>query len=300
MANKLSFDAILTQKSVFPKPLPLNVLLGDSLHYGTYEGMHLAREKVGSMGFVAYHPEHIGRGIRVAWTKTETKSITISLPLPSSDEEINDFIDMILRVSKAWTCSISFNDTILTSQILKGMTEDFEITNLRLLHDLMQDVLNQDSEGELSLSCAMHRIVVGKKEANQFWAGTTTDKFRDWMHHLQERNAFVAEVELLMNKDQRTYTGRFTLPSHLPIIFPNHPVLPLPYFDLTTGESYYHVTQWEVRLLDTDENFTYGYLSFDELQKRIPSEKVHYFDAANFYVDPLTREDFAQMMNEYS
>ena len=57
----MSIDVILTQKGLFKKPMPLEVILGKELAYGKMEGFRLIRGQLGETEFLAYHPEHIAR-----------------------------------------------------------------------------------------------------------------------------------------------------------------------------------------------------------------------------------------------
>ncbi len=37
----MSMDVVITQKGFMKKVLPLSIVIGDNLHYGTYDGMRI-------------------------------------------------------------------------------------------------------------------------------------------------------------------------------------------------------------------------------------------------------------------
>ena len=289
MKDNLSIEVILQQKSLFEKPLPLEVLLGEELQYGSFEGLHLVLGKVNKQGFVAYHKDHLARGIRVTWQEEETKGIKCFLPIPTCEEEIHDLFQMVLRVLKYWTCSITMNGTLMTSNEFKNMEEETVLFNLRTLHEVSKEVLNEE-KGILTLSCAMHRLCIGAKEADHFWSGTNTNEFRNWMHTLQALPAYVAEPQILSDEED-SFVAVYTIPSGVPLILTSKPELPLNYYDLKTGKPNITITSWNVRYYDPQSESVLGTASYKRFLESLPIEKTHDYDGGHIYVNELTRKE---------
>ncbi len=282
----------IVQKSVFPRPLPLSVLLGEDLQYGCYEGMHLTPGKTNKYGFTAFLPQAIGRGIRVRWQDGEEKEVTITLPLPTSDEEIAAFLGMVLRTARHWTCSLFLNGDPVTTHRIIDMEEDVQILNLRILHEMMLPMLTAEDQ-VLSFSCAMHRISCGKKEAESFWSGTTPNAFRDWMHALQSQVCFIAEAELFADDD--AHTGVLTVPSNVPVVLPLQPEVPLPYYDLNNGTAEIQVNRWYARLYSSAEGRAVGMIPYNLFLSRLEGLNTSYYDASDFRLEALSEEDLYRL-----
>lgn len=294
MSENLKLEVVLRQKSVFPKPMPFQTLLGEELSYGTFDGLHLTLGKISPKGFVAYHPEHIARGIRITWEEEETGLIKLFLPIPTCSEEIQDFHEMTLRAMRYWTCSIELNGALMTSNEYKEMLEEMEVLNLRALHEVMKEVLNEET-GSLSLSCAYHRLDVGAKEAEEFWSGTTTNAFRDWMHSLQSKAAYIAEPEVLSIPNQEGYTGVYTIPDGVPFVLPKEGQLPLSYYDLETGKPKIEIQEWVVRYYLTEKETLIGIASYQRMLETLPQEKTQDYDNTHYYIEALTQEELEYM-----
>ena len=63
----MAIDVLIKQKLFGNKTVPLEVILGDSLHYGNFENDRLNIGELGETEFLAYNPRRIGRGFSVIW-----------------------------------------------------------------------------------------------------------------------------------------------------------------------------------------------------------------------------------------
>ena len=118
----MSIDVILTQKGLFKKPMPLEVILGKELAYGKMEGFRLIRGQLGETEFLAYHPEHIARGFSVIWSPEEKERIQLRALTPSTEAELRDFYDAVDRMVSYWNgrLEVDGGDGILPAAGLRG------------------------------------------------------------------------------------------------------------------------------------------------------------------------------------
>ena len=100
----MSLDLTILQKGIIKKTLPLSVILGDRLHYGSFdESRRLRKKQMGGQGwFVAYLPQSIGRGIRIGWTEGEKEKITLRLLYPTAQSELQELAAIVDRVLCHW------------------------------------------------------------------------------------------------------------------------------------------------------------------------------------------------------
>ena len=80
----MSIEVTIRQTGLFKKTLPLSVILGDELQYGRLVGERLEPGVLAPDWFIAYNPQHIGRGFSVDWLKSEKKQVYLRLPMPST------------------------------------------------------------------------------------------------------------------------------------------------------------------------------------------------------------------------
>ncbi len=64
------------------KLLPMNIILGEELHYGSFENDYLVTDKVGDGWLNAYHPGHVARGISVYWQEGSVPRWSCGCPSP--------------------------------------------------------------------------------------------------------------------------------------------------------------------------------------------------------------------------
>ena len=93
----------LRQTAAKKKALPLEVILGEELVFGAFDGLRTNPGELGERDFIAWHPEHIGRGFSVEWKEGEKHKVEMRLPLPSMNEEIKDFYETVRRIAEFWS-----------------------------------------------------------------------------------------------------------------------------------------------------------------------------------------------------
>ncbi len=277
MNQAIKLEVNLIQKSKFPKPLPLEVILGDSFQYGAIENNHFVVRHIHEEGFLCFHPSHIGRGIRVYWNEEEKENIGLVLLLPSTQEEIYDFIELIVRITKEWTCSITLNSNPVTSQELVDMEEELEGMNSKILQDLVNNLMENENQ-YIELSCAMHKLALSKKEVLSWKNVSNTNLFRDWLHAKQKEMVYIVESEFL-DREEGTI-GLFTLPIDVPIILLKNP----------SNSTNKNVEKWIVQFFDADNNAILGYISYEDFMKELDDIQYEDYDALHWLIKPFGRE----------
>ncbi|MBR0213587.1 MAG: DUF4299 family protein [Solobacterium sp.] len=288
-------DVELRQIRPLARFLPDELFLLPGMGHGRLYHEQLIPNETSSHGFVAYLPEHLGRGIRVRRKQDNPRSVFLNLALPASREEIAAVFAMTRQVCAQRMCRIFLGGTEVRAASLDRLQKDYEVFNLKVLHHLMRNVINEET-GNLIMSCAMHSLTAGVQEAEQFWAGTDPDVFRDWMHRLQSVEARVAEPEILRNNETGVHTGVYDLRAGETTLFPQKPMIPLRFYDLKTGVPATYIENWQVRLVDPQQRQTYGYLPFARLRAVLPAEKVFYYDGGRYGIMPLEENEFYDMV----
>ena len=175
----MSIEVTIKQKGFFKKSITLDVILGKELAYGWFDGVRLVKGEFGKNEFIAYHPEHIGRGFSVDCEPYTKDSVYLRLPHPSNPQEIRDFYDTVQRIASYWKCSINV-DGVNTSlkKFLSGY-EDMVKFNENVITMFCRGVLTEE-KGPTTLFSALWPLHLGKEEAEIFLQDA--EKFYLWMH----------------------------------------------------------------------------------------------------------------------
>lgn len=290
----MSIDVCITQKGLFKKGIPLEMLLGDELSYGNFDGLCLECGKLGETEFLAYHPGHIGRGFSVEWNVNETKAINLRLLTPTSKEELRDFYQCVARISSYWKCSIEVDGEPTTQKEFLSRFEEMADFNLRTLREMCQRILSGESSN-LTLYSAMFPLVIGKKEAERFADSMSLDDFRDYMHEKQSIDAYYARPKFY--RDDQGFLGVCCLSENVRTILPTVPRVPFGMQNPDT-EKALEVGRWEAYLYSGSRNKGLGTLPYEELLSRLPADKVSEFDEEHILVENLSPEIFDGLLSE--
>lgn len=266
----LKLEINIVQKTNYPKKLPFEMITNEVLKYGVFENGLFVINRKDKEGFICFHPEHIGRGIQVQWD--EKDEINMKLLLPSTYEEIHDFIEMGLRIAKYWTCSMTLNQELVTSQDLGNMEEDIERMNSKIFKDMVKSLI-QDGEEILDLACATSVLALSKKEVYSMKDVTNTNLYRDWLHLKQKEMYFRVQEEYLQ-KDEKNF-GFFTIPLQIPFLILKEPSI-----------NY----QWIVQFYDVVKNEIVGYLTYEAFIHQLDDFQYDDYDARYWLVKPISLE----------
>ena len=280
-------NVVLTQITKFPRSIPLQLMTGDTLHYGYFSRDHLVKNKTARNMLVLYREDKIGRGIRTNWDKDNETELKILLPLPANTEEIHELFQLVHRAGEYWTGSVEINGNHFSLSRLDEKEEEVQRQNVRLLNELLPQVLG--GSGNLSLSCAMHRLVLGSKEAGQIGYCRDAEAFGQWMHELQNKTYYIAEPEVRVQQN----TGTYFLPAGVPIIFPDKPGIPFTMYD---QKDKVRVDHWLISLYDSNTSKVLGTIRFDDLNVVLPRSKTKYYDAGHKMIEPLSTKDLLDML----
>ena len=292
----MSVRVTVRQRSLFPRYIEPQELLLESMGYGSYENEGFVKDVMRGESLVAYHRDHIGRGIRVSCHNDE-KTYELTLNLPSSYEELEDFFQMTARLAKKAICEVFLNEKPFIPKKFREIRQNYQVYNLKLLHELMGKILNE-SPHTMSIGCVFHRLVAGEKEADRMWAGTNTDEYRNWMHDSQKGQAFFSQARVIHEEEGSGHVAMFTLPAQKTVIFPNHMELPVRFYDLSTGMPKYDISRWQVEFTDPKKEKVLGTMKFEDFHRMVPKEKTSYYDAADTLIEPFSEDEILTLLKE--
>ncbi len=287
----MSIDVLIKQKLFGNKPMPLDVILGEQLHYGDFADDQLNVGALGKEEFIAYNPKSIGRGFSVIWNPNEKKKIALRLPQPSTTQELTDFYAAVERMAKYWGASLVVDGSKMSLATFMAGFQDMLEFNNKVIKRFSQEILSGEHDN-LTLYSAMYPLTIGKEEATRFL--NNPDSYAQWLHEKQSIDVRFANPHFYMG-DNGVF-ARYTLFNNLPTIFPNQPTVPFGVTDPQTGKAL-ECSEWGISIGILGETSYLCEMAYSEFLSRIPEDKKSKFDATHFLLSELTKEEIKAFAN---
>ncbi len=279
---------VIIQAGVFHrKPLPLDIIIGDVLHYGNTEDYVQTMEgEVGQHEFIAYLPDHIGRGFQVIWHEGENKRVVLRQPLPCCREELNEFYRTVERIMTFWKGSLNVDGKATSLKSFLGTLEDNQRINEQAISDLGRDILN-GCEGQHEIYGAMWPLCPGYPEGRLFLL--SAENYGKWLHEKQVIDICYWPVVYGVMPDEKVGIAISGFgPYEVPAIYPNKVSDDFKIRDPQTGRPV-PVTKWLVNVDDGKEKFCE--ISYNEFRAKLPPEKISRYDSHKILIQPMTGEE---------
>lgn len=288
----MSIHITVEQKLFGSQTMPLEIILGDQLHYGHFAVDQLNDGELGETEFVAYHPDHIGRGFSVIWNPQERKRIDLRLPQPTTAEELRDFYTAVDRMVKHWDAKLTVDGSrVRPADFLAGYGEAVAF-NEQIIRQFSGQVLDGKHDA-LTLYCTMWPLSVGRKEAEVFAADPAT--FARWLHEKQTVDACFASPDFY--QDEAGIFGRYVFLDGVSCIFPKKPSVPFGVTDPSTGKLL-ECDRWLVLLALDREKAPLCQLNYADFMDRLPKDRVVYYDADHVQVLEMSEEEIRKLSED--
>lgn len=278
----MGIDITIRQTAAKKKALPLEVILGETLVYGAFDGLRTNPGELGARDFIAWNPDHIGRGFSVEWKEGEKRKVDLRLPLPSTNEEIKDFYDCVERIATFWNCGVEEDGQKAELSVFLAGLEGVQETNDRMIIEMAEQVFMGEKDGSMTMPSAIWQLAMGKEEAREFLHAP--EKFGAWLHDRQSVDAYYA-VPQFFDRGGRPL-GRFALPVEVPTILPRIPQVPFGYVDTETGLPLV-CDIWDIAFYDSEEKKVFACMDYDSFLDRVDASKCERYDGDCFLVQGL-------------
>ena len=281
----MAIDVLIKQKLFGSKTMPLEVILGEKLHYGNFISDQLNVGELGDTEFIAYNPDSIGRGFSVVWNPKEKKTIALRLPQPSTTQELKDFYAAIERMVKRWDGKLIVDGNRVSLPDFLSAFDNMVDFNYKIIKQFSQQVLDGEHD-TLTLYSAMWPLAIGKEEATLFMANP--DYYAEWLHEKQSMDVYFANPNFYVG-DNGIF-ARFILTNNLPTVFPQQPTVPFGATDPTTGKQL-ECKEWLILLGIEGEKEPLCEMEYSKFLSLIPEDKKSKYDGNHFLLSALTEEE---------
>ena len=280
----MAIDVVIKQKLFGGKIMPLEVILGERLHYGNFVNDQLNVGELGESEFIAYHPECIGRGFSVIWNPQEKRKIILRLPMPSTTHELEDFYAAIERMAKHWDAKLIVDGNRMCLPDFLASFDDMVAFNNNAIKTFFTQTLEENHT--LSIYSAMWPLSIGKEEVELFVENP--DYYAQWLHEKQSIDAYFASPRF--SEGENGICGRYILTNDMPAVFPHQPVMPYGATDPATGKAL-ECEDWRVFLVIDGEKKPLCEVEYTKFLDLIPEHKKTKYDASRFLMAALTEEE---------
>ncbi len=287
----MSVNVVLKQKIFGNKTIPLEIILGDNLTFGSYGDEGLEVGKITGSEIIIFNSNRMARGFAVDWTRNEKKRVIFSLPLPSTTEEITDFYSSVERVAKYWNAKIEIDGTTTSIEEFKNGLDEMLEMNMNAIKLHAKGIFNGINDS-LSFPTVRFPLNVGKEEAEIFVENP--EKFAEWLH--EKQNTVAAAPEPGFYDWEGKICGYYKVVNGVSLILPNEPKAPFGARNPLTGAPL-EIEQWSVVLFVSDEEEPLDEIGYFDFMDRIPDEKVTKFDGDKILISELTKEEIKSLID---
>ena len=286
----MGIDITIRQTAAKKKVLPLEVIVGEELVYGAFDGLRTIPGETGERDIIVWHPDHIGRGFSVEWKEGEKRKVEMRLPLPSANDEIRDFYEAVERIAKFWNAGIEEGGEKADLDTFMAGLEGLQETNDRMIIEMAERVFMGEKDGSMTMPSAVWQLAVGKEEAREFLRNP--EKFGPWLHDRQMVDAYYAMAQYYERSGK--IIGSFVLPTDTPTILPRIPQVPFGFVDTDTGVPLVCDT-YEIRFWDSEEKKLFALMDYDAFLDRVDASRCERYDGDCFLVEALPLEELKRV-----
>jgi hypothetical protein len=289
----MSIDVTIThtEKGLFRKALPFDVLCANGLHYGAFDGLRLDVGEIGAEEVTLYHPDHIGRGFSAVWRKGEKDQVSLRLLSPCGAEEIDDFYDTVERIVAYWKqCNIEQDGNPLAIADVpawRASMKDFNLATLR-------DCCAPDKRETLTLFCAMWPLAFGPQEKALFANAGDLSGFRDFLHVKQSIDAYYAKPSFY--RSGAGILGLYTLTEDARSIFPDVPSIPFG-MDQDANGNPIVVGRWVTSFYSMSEDDSFDPVDYATFIAEVPGKS--YYDAEHCIIEGVHLDVIKAIVEKY-
>ncbi|MCI8547321.1 MAG: DUF4299 domain-containing protein [Bacilli bacterium] len=249
------------------KNIEFKDILTRQMRFGIMDESYHLEEGVLGENMVVFPAEHICRGCEISFTKEE---IHLSMPLPTSRDDIFFFYDFINRIcKKVHTQKFIRNHEILSLDKISCCIEwDIQASCTAIVQ--MEKNLAENQYESLYIFGAMYPIALGLCEMKKISGDVI--KFGELMHSLQSMDIYYAKAKVYERQD-KGYFGVYVLTEDIPTVLPYKP-------KLLMIEHSFEVQDWNIGFVVNNE--VKGFISYSNFLDSI-GECAKY-DAEHFIV----------------
>jgi len=287
----MAVEVTIRQTGLFKKRLNVDDFTMNKFAYGYLdEGFILEMDEVSDEGFLLYNPEAIARGIDVFYPKGEKEFINLRLNLFTTDDEIEDFFNLIIELCyKCKTDVFLYENEECSLDDIPVLLDDLKNVSYNALLDHIKDT----ESGSLLIFGAYNPICIDKNELMSINANTSSDALKKYLHDLQSQDLYYAKPIIFC--DNNDYRGIYIITEECDSVLPLDFKTSLDIINLFMDEPII-LDKWIVGLYSITNDKIAGYVDFDSFKNFLEFDKLKKYDAETIILDGLSNAEIEQIV----
>lgn len=276
----MAVDVTIKSKGLFKKELKLEDILLDNQSYGIMEENFRLEEGKSGDYTVIFNKNNICRGYELSIKKGE---INLSMPLPTSDDDITFFYEYIKFICQKMNTKVFTRDEEEVS--IDRLQEFIELdinTSEQALKQIEENIDNGTYEN-MYIFGALNPVSIGKKELDKIKC--SPKKLGKLLNDLQNIDAYYAAPKVYQKSTKELF-GIYILTEDVLSILPYKPTL------LTSNDI--KIEEWYIGFV-IDENLA-GSISYKDFISSVKKEKE--YDTEHFILT-LNKEKMQELLKKY-
>ncbi len=280
------------------KSLPDFDKIAGNCGFGVYEGDFLdERIPEPNEEFILYDNEHIGRGVSVYF---ENDTAELHLPMPTCDEDISLFFDIIERICENETDFTILDDNdeeVILSELAslkekyKGFNTDVIMSMIANADDEKKSKFFHNDNSSLSLFSAKFELNLNKETALEIRNSDDPAKaFGIWLHKCQNTTAKFIPPRLF--GEIGDITGAYIIPENTECIVPLKGQIPFGLNDENGNPL--KADNWAAAYFSEKENKILHIMDYSEFIERV-KDKSRKLDALKIIVNKIDSTEAADI-----
>lgn len=276
----MAVNVTIKSKGLFKKELKMEDVLLGNMRYGIMdENYRLDEGKVGEYT-VIFNNNHICRGYEITLKKGE---INLSMPLPTSNEDIEFFYEYIkILCEKMKTKTFIREDEETSFDKIDEFIQFDTDASIRALEQIEEN-LDNGEYANMYIFGARNPISLGKKELSKI--NKDPKKLGKVMHELQNMDIYYAAPKVFQKND-KTLFGVYTLTENIPSV--------LPYKANLFMNNELKIDEWHIGFVI--EGKLSGIISYNDFIDSI--KKDNEYDSEHFIIS-LKRKEMDDLLEKY-
>lgn len=291
----MAFALKIKSKGLFAKKkIDFTTLLNNcKLKYGSANDFYILEENIlNNETAILYNPNRIGRGIFYDGSKVAEGIIEISYNIPTTETEINDFINIAIEVNKQFKNAEMYCVEEERAYTVKELIDNKERMVKFSLESLNNFCSNKEYKSYI-LTLAMWPIYLKKEQVELFSVCLDLKEFEQILHDVQCMDVYYAKPRLMQNKEGKI--GAFyTLTEECESIFPVKADILINLNNIKIDDAFISFYIYsENRMRD-------GIFSYEKFIKYMLDKGANYFDEEHIYIPSLIKQEIENIVERIS
>ena len=282
----MSVDIKIVNRGIFKKKLCLQDFLETGLQAGVMDNTWRMQplDTEAADDFILYDPACIARGIQVVWK--QPYEVELYLLLPTCQQEIEAFYDLIHHLCKCWKTSAFEQDGEM--QELRSI-QDIKPRHVTFSEECLCSFLKEHADG--CFFSARHPLWFAAQDHEEM-----QDDFGAWLHNHQKQDIYYASPRIYQKEDG--FFGVYTITSTVDSLLPVKPEAPFGMKDPTSGADI-QIDTWYAAFYDLEEESFLGQLPYEIFIQEIHLSEGERYDAKMYKLPGMRAARQRELIQQY-